>query len=57
MKLSYRGLDYALQTVAIDSIETGLTARFRGLDYTIRRPINILSSRTGIRKYRGVAYH
>jgi len=56
MKLSYRGLDYALQAITIDTIETELVGRFRGYHYTIRRPVNVLSHHTRAKKYRGVAY-
>lgn len=56
MKLSYRGLPYEATEVTIDTFETELTGRFLGAQYTIRRPVNILSPHTSRKKYRGVAY-
>ncbi|NER19837.1 MAG: DUF4278 domain-containing protein [Symploca sp. SIO1B1] len=57
MKLAYRGLPYETREVTIDTSETELTARFRGQQYTIRRPVNLMRDYITSKKYRGVVYN
>ncbi|NEP11692.1 MAG: DUF4278 domain-containing protein [Symploca sp. SIO2C1] len=56
MKLAYRGLTYQPTQVTIDTFETEVTAKFRGTQYNIHRPINVLADHTRRKKYRGLVY-
>ena len=56
MKLHFLGQAYSTSNNQIETIPSEHTARFLGQSYTPRRPIQTVNSRSGIRKYRGVAY-
>lgn len=55
--MCYRGLSYESNTAIVETIETEITAMFRGQTYQIRRPL-LEACRQSHRhlKYRGVAY-
>ena len=50
MKRFDRGLPYEPTEVTIDTLETEVIGRFIGAQYTIRRPLNVLSHHTGRKK-------
>jgi hypothetical protein len=57
MKLYYRGLPYESTAPKIDAIDTGISAKFLGQQYSIRRPVNLQSSQpTAVLKFRGNSY-
>ncbi len=57
MKLSYRGASYESTSHTVDSIETGITAKFRGQTYQKSLPINLPVDQPAVAlKYRGVSY-
>ncbi len=57
MKLHYRGNSYESHPQRIETYDTGITAKYRGQTYQVRRPL----ARTGSQplmnlKYRGIVY-
>lgn len=55
MQLRYRGLVYESNPAQIDTVETGLTASFRGLSYPVRCCVHLCIPPVKLR-YRGVGY-
>ena len=57
MKLCYRGLSYESNSPIIETIETEVTAMFRGQAYQVRRPLIEACCQSQMNlKYRCVAY-
>ena len=40
MNLSYRGVNYTVTTVAVDSTESEVLAHYRGATYRMKRPVH-----------------
>ena len=57
MKLNYRGATYEFNPAKTEMIDTGITARYRGVPYSIRSPhLSQKISSPSALKYRGVFY-
>ncbi len=57
MKLHYRGNSYESYPQVIETHETGITAKYRGLSYEVRHLLaRTCSSPLVNLKYRGIAY-
>ena len=56
MKLQFLGQPYSTNNNSVETIPSEYTARFLGRTYTLRRPVQTVSSLSGVKKYRGVAY-
>lgn len=56
MELRFRGQGYSSNSVRVKTIDSDLTACFRGQTYIPRRSIYSGKSQLAIRKYRGVLY-
>ena len=57
MKLYYRGVSYESNPQIIETVETGVTAMFRGQTYQVRCSLVKAYSQPQMNlKYRGVAY-
>ena len=55
MKLTYRGISYNSSNTAIEIVDTGITAKYRGQTYSIRTA-TVPDSTSKTLKYRGVTY-
>jgi len=56
MKLQYRGIPYESNVHPMTSVESGMTAKFRGLIYHIQRPLKMYLHSVHVLKYRGINY-
>lgn len=57
MQLFYRGVTYEFVPCTVETVETSTTARFLGVNYRIRRPVNGLTvSPNSTVRYRGIPY-
>ena len=57
MKLHYRGNSYESHPQMIETYDTGITAKYRGLTYQVRCPLERTCSQSLMNlKYRGLAY-
>ncbi|MGB3534294.1 MAG: DUF4278 domain-containing protein [Microcoleaceae cyanobacterium] len=56
-QLTYRGTTYQSQAQTVKMIDSQQFAQYRGLHYTVRRPLNVSQSESKILKYRGIAYN
>ncbi|AFY79140.1 MAG: DUF4278 domain-containing protein [Hydrococcus sp. C42_A2020_068] len=56
MKLYFLGLSYHCFPLSIDTINSGITGKFRGGTYKIRCPIVASPLTVKKLKYRGIAY-
>lgn len=56
MQLRYRGTKYQAQVKSVETAQTGITARFLGQTYTLRRANYHRHLAADIYKYRGVIY-
>jgi len=57
MKLHYRGNCYESDTQVIETHDSGITAKYRGLTYQVRHLLPRTCSQPPVNlKYRGVAY-
>lgn len=57
MKLSYRGSSYEVNLQSIEMIESDISARYRGLPYQVRRPVDSLAvESTAQYRFRGIPY-
>lgn len=56
-QLTYRGIAYQSQVQTVDTVESKQSARYRGLRYIVRRPMNVSQSESQVLKYRGIAYN
>lgn len=56
-QLTYRGAAYQVQPQTVDTVESKQLAQYRGLRYTVRRPMNVPQSKSQVLKYRGIAYN
>jgi Domain of unknown function (DUF4278) len=57
MRGIYRGVSYTFESQSIATIETEISAKFRGSTYRIRRPIDPPIFPLQNLMYRGVAYY
>ncbi len=55
MKLRFLGQAYSTNNNLVETVASEHTARFLGQSYTLRRPVQTVNSKLGVRKYRGVA--
>ena len=56
MQLIYRGLRYQPKAVYLETFESGMIGKYRGLDYSVRQRLGIRSQPVLNLKYRGIAY-
>lgn len=57
MKLSYRGSSYEANPQSVEMIESDISARYRGLHYQVRRPVNsLVTESTAQYRFRGLPY-
>lgn len=57
MKLQYRGNSYEHNPQYIETVESEITAKFRGANYKIKQPVNLGVPDSIVNlKFRGVAY-
>ncbi|NEQ28732.1 MAG: DUF4278 domain-containing protein [Microcoleus sp. SIO2G3] len=57
MKLRYRGNSYESHPQVIETHDTGITAKYRGLTYQVHRPLASTCPQPPVNlKYRGMAY-
>ena len=57
MKLQYRGNSYDHNPQSIETVESEITAKFRGTTYKIQQPVYLAVPNSILNlKYRGVAY-
>jgi hypothetical protein len=57
MKLSYRGSSYEVNPQSVEMIESDISARYRGLNYQVRRPVNSLTMEPMTQyRFRGIPY-
>lgn len=58
MKLSYRGLSYETKPQTIETVESSISAKYRGLNYCIRRPSHSVETWPNIvLRFRGSLYN
>lgn len=57
MQLSYRGVPYPMLNPSLETTETATSAKFRGVAYTLRRPIGAPPSTPYNLMYRGAFYY
>ncbi len=57
MKLTYRGVQYEINTPVVETTESNVTGKYRGLDWRFRNPTKqlYLKPRANL-TYRGVTY-
>ena len=56
MQFCYRGAKYQSQSNPVETIDSGIIARFLGQTYTLRQAQNQNSLSGELLKYRGVVY-
>ncbi len=57
MKLHYRGKSYKHNSQSIETLESEITAKYRGATYKIKQPVNFAVPDSILNlKFRGVAY-
>ena len=56
MSVNYRGVLYQVESVWVESVETEMTAKFRGSVYRVLRPIDAPANSPRHLVYRGVKY-
>jgi hypothetical protein len=57
MKLHYRGNYYEHNPQSIETVESEITAKYRGATYKIKQPVNLAVPDSVLKlKFRGVAY-
>ena len=57
MKLHYRGNYYEHNPQSIETVESEITAKYRGANYKIKQPVNLAVPDSILNlKFRGVAY-
>ncbi|MCU0532421.1 MAG: DUF4278 domain-containing protein [Hydrococcus sp. Prado102] len=56
MQLRYRGVAYDSTSNLESSVETDLTASFRGQTYRVRRPLGVSHCSHQMLVYRGIPY-
>lgn len=57
MQLTYRGSAYVSNATSIETYETGLSARFLGATYPVRRPVHTPTAPAKANlRFRGVNY-
>jgi hypothetical protein len=57
MKLHYRGNSYEHNPQSIETVESEITAKYRGATYKIKQPVNLAVPDSVVNlKFRGVAY-
>lgn len=57
MKLHYRGNSYEHNPQSIETVESEITAKYRGANYKIKQPVNLAVPDSILNfKFRGVAY-
>jgi len=56
MELRFLGQSYSSNSIVVETINSGIIARFRGQSYIPKRSIYSSKSQLTIRKYRGVLY-
>lgn len=56
MKLQYRGIPYESNAHTMTSVDSGITAKFRGFIYHIQRPLKTYLHSAYVLKYRGISY-
>ena len=57
MKLIYRGASYEFNPSKLEMVNAGITARYRGVSYSVRYPRNYEGDSSPMTlKYRGVTY-
>lgn len=57
MQLSYRGSSYEANPQSVEMMESDISARYRGLPYQVRRPVNSsLIEPTAQFRFRGIPY-
>ena len=56
MQIRYRGATYNLQSNPVETIDSGVIARFLGQTYTMRQTHGQNSLPSEVLKYRGVIY-
>ncbi|HBB32391.1 MAG TPA: DUF4278 domain-containing protein [Cyanobacteria bacterium UBA8803] len=55
MQLSYRGAFYEHIPHTVETVETSLNARFMGVNYRVRRPVNLSPQKPNLTlRYRGI---
>lgn len=54
--LTYRGIAYYRLPYTLETVSTGIKARYRGLAYEIHRPVQLPRSVKPSLTYRGVSY-
>ena len=57
IKLKFLGQSYYRNNPAMETEITERTGCFRGQAYNLRRPVKVLKSELGFKKYRGVFYN
>ena len=57
MKLTYRGVSYQTEPIAIATKKTNIIAKFRGLSYPLSQSIEPVNDSPYPLKYRGISYH
>jgi len=57
MKLQYRGNSYEHNLQSIETVDSEITAKFRGATYKIKQPVNLAVPDSVVNlRFRGVAY-
>jgi Domain of unknown function (DUF4278) len=56
MQLTYRGITFQATQNDVETVETNLTAKFRGTVYHVRRPVTVPNNTLHRLVYRGVGY-
>lgn len=57
MQLSYRGSSYEVDSQSVEMIESDISARYRGLNYQVRRRVNsLMMESTAQYRFRGIPY-
>ncbi|MDJ0705800.1 MAG: DUF4278 domain-containing protein [Leptolyngbyaceae cyanobacterium MO_188.B28] len=57
MQLIYRGVPYKSNTLKLEMVDAGITARYRGASYSLHSPQLPQEGTSSLTlKYRGVAY-
>ncbi|MBD1835657.1 DUF4278 domain-containing protein [Cyanobacteria bacterium FACHB-472] len=57
MKLQYRGNSYEHNPQSIETVESEITAKYRGATYKIKQPVNLAVPDSAVNlRFRGVAY-
>ncbi len=56
MQLCYRGTTYQANTNLIDTVDSGITAKFLGNSYSVLKSYPSINLKPNLYRYRGVTY-